>query len=103
MTTEKRNLTPEDPVTPEVLAEFSRLQESKHQLAVVAIQLDMDKIEVLRSIGRLDEQNKRLFEACLIERGLPPDAPIEIDSKTGKITLRCAVPTPVTSEAPNEG
>jgi hypothetical protein len=88
MTNEKRSLTPEDPVDAETLAQFARLQETKQHLALVLTQLELDKIEILRSVSRIDEQNRRLFETCLVDRGIPPTNDIEIDSKTGRLVRK---------------
>jgi hypothetical protein len=85
MTNEKRSLTPEDPVDTETLAQFARLQETKQHLAMVLTQLELDKVEILRSVSRIDEQNRRLFEACLVDRGIPLTNDIEIDSRTGRL------------------
>ncbi len=88
MTTEKRSLTPEDPVDAETLAQFARLRETKQHLAMVLTQIELDKVEILRSVSRIDEQNRRLFETCLVDRGFPPTNDIEIDSNTGKLVRK---------------
>lgn len=88
-THEKVPLTPEDPVDLETLAQFELMQQSKQELALVLVRIEQDKLEVLRSIARLDDQNRRLFESILVDRGLPPTTrDIEIDSKTGKLIFK---------------
>lgn len=102
MTTEKTQLTPEDPVDLETLAQFERIQLAKQDLALVLVRIEQDKLEVLRSVSRLDEQNRRLFETCLVDRGLPPTAEVEIDSKTGKLLSKgSGTPPAAKVEAPS--
>ena len=84
---EKRALTPDDPVDTETLEQFHRLTETRAKIADDLLSLEQDKIQLLLAAKKIDEQRTRLFEACLIDRGLPLDAAIEIDRKTGKITL----------------
>lgn len=80
-------LTANDPVSPEILKQFSTLAEAKKELALTLLSLETEKIRILNSARKIEEQLTRLFEACLVERGLPPDSVVEIDPRTGKITI----------------
>ena len=93
-------LTPNDPVVPEILAQFSTLADAKRELALTLLSLENEKVRIIASARKIEEQLTRLFEACLVERGLPPDAVVEIDPKTGKITVvgGLAEPPPVLVE-----
>jgi hypothetical protein len=85
---EKKRLTLEDPVPKEVLAEFQGIREAHLELADRNLMLDREKVRVLAAANKLDLQEKRLFEAILVDRGLSPDTLVELDAHTGKLTLR---------------
>lgn len=80
-------LTINDPVSQEILKQFETLGMAKTDLAHSLLSLEGEKIRLLASARKIEEQLTRLFEACLLERGLPPDATVEIDPKSGKISL----------------
>lgn len=95
-TAEKRPLTADDPVEPETLDQFRRLQEARSKFANNLLSLEQEKIQLLAAVKKIDDQSSRLFEACLVERGLAPDTGVEIDPRTGKITrLADGNPQPV--------
>jgi hypothetical protein len=100
MTTEKRALTPEDPIDPVTLAQLAKIQETKQHLALILLRMESDKVELLRSAKRLDEQNRRIFEACLVDRGITPDAAYEIDGVTGKLIPLAASNPELVSQVP---
>jgi len=41
----------------------------------------------LAAARRIDEEKQRVFEGLLVERGLPPDATVEIDASTGNLKV----------------
>lgn len=84
----ERTLTPNDPVDPETLEKFRSLQEARANLAQEYLDLEQAKLRVLHAAKRVDDQRNRLFESCLVDRGLSPDTMIEIDPRTGAITIR---------------
>jgi hypothetical protein len=84
--TEKRVLTSDDPVDAETLEHFRKLQEARQRFADSLLSLEQEKIQLLAAVKKLDDQRNRLFESCLVERGLAPDTQVEIDARTGKIT-----------------
>jgi hypothetical protein len=83
---EKRSLTPEDPVDAETLEHFRKLQEARQRFAESLLSLEQEKIQLLAAVKKLDDQRNRLFEGCLVERGMTPDTEVEIDARTGRIS-----------------
>lgn len=92
-TTRKLNIS--DPVEPETLAKFGELQAARLQAAERLLDLEQERIRTLRAASNIDNERQRLFEALLISRGLAPNAPVEIDAKTGRITQVDAMGAPV--------
>ncbi len=84
---EKQALTPNDPVDTETLEQFRRLQEARQRFADNLLSLEQEKIQLLAAVKKIDDQRNRLFETCSIERGIPPQTRIEIDARSGKITI----------------
>jgi hypothetical protein len=87
---EPRKLTAIDPVDPETLATFNKLEEVKHDIAIKLLELEQDKVRLLATAHRVDEQVQRTFERVLVDRGLPPSTQVDIDSKSGQLTVRKA-------------
>jgi len=84
---EKRVLKPNDPVDTETLEQFRRLQEARSRFADSLLSLEQERIQILAAVKKVDDQSARLFEQCLIERGLPPNAKVSIDPRTGAIDV----------------
>lgn len=105
--TDSRRLTLDDPISKGTLEQLRQIHDARTKIAVMMLQLEQNKINLLGSAKRLDEQQSRLFEAALVERGVAPGTPVDIDASTGKINLRQegpvqeAVPEPP-PEAPPE-
>lgn len=100
--------TIETPVSPEDLNRFSQLASARLQICERLCDLEQEKIRVLRAVANVDSERQKLFEKVLVERGLPPGFPVEIDSKTGQIKAVEGVELPrpsaqVTPEAAPEG
>lgn len=89
-------LTINDPVDAETLKSFGELQAARGQMSERLLDLEMEKVRTLRAASNIDSERQRLFEKVLMDRGLPPNAPVEIDAKTGKITM-------ITPPAPPNG
>lgn len=89
-----KRLTPEDPVEREVLEQLRELQDSRLQIAENLLDLEQSKIQLLASAKRLDDQRSRIFQAILVDRGLPPSLPAEIDARTGKLVMDQDKPSP---------
>lgn len=84
---EAKRLTLDDPVSPETLQSFGQIKEAQIDVALELMAVEERKIQLLAANKKLREQNDRLFQSILIERGQPPHAGAELDSKTGKIVL----------------
>jgi hypothetical protein len=84
---QQRRLTTEDPVSMEQLNRLRLLQESRLDIGDRFLTLEQEQVKLLAAARRVDEEKQRVFEALLLERGLPPDATVEIDAGTGKIKL----------------
>ena len=84
---DEQQLTVENPVSREVLAEFQGIRDAQIKLAEQNLLLDREKVRILAASNKLDQQHKRLFETILVDRGLAPDTPVELDASTGKLTL----------------
>ncbi len=76
-------LTLADPVDAETLRKFQQLQLSRTQVADNLLNLEQDKIRLMRAASNIETERQRLFENILLVRGLPPNFPVEIDAKTG--------------------
>ena len=87
MSNEARQLTPEDPVSPETLEQLAKLVDARGQMADHLLDLEQRKIQILASVKRIDEQHARLIESVLVDRGLLPTDPVEIDTKTGRLKI----------------
>jgi len=85
--TTKKNLTTEDPVEPSTLEELRSLQEARAGIADNLLSLEQERIQLLAAARKVDDQRTRLFEKCLIDRGLSSNTIAEIDAKTGKLLV----------------
>lgn len=84
---EKRELTKDDPVHPEVLAQLQQLAEAKQEIAGNLLELDLERLQLLNAARKVQAEYLRIFESCLVERGLDPTLRAEVDSKSGKLIL----------------
>lgn len=97
-TTEKK-LTVNDPVAPEQLKRISELTGARYDLADRLLDLEQQKVGILISAKQVDEEKNRIFNKILMDRGLPPGTPIEIDGETGAVTVQRA-PAPQAAPEP---
>ena len=86
MSTEKK-LTPNDPISPDVLKRMAQVSAARSQLGDQLLDLEHEKIKILVSARQLDEEKQRLFAKELTDRGLNPGTPVEVDAKTGQISF----------------
>lgn len=84
---EKKRLTLEDPVDEATLVALARLRDVRMGIGSQLIDLELQKVQLLGSVRRIDEQNQRMFDAILVDRGLAPGTTIELDGKTGRIKV----------------
>lgn len=92
-TGERKKLTVNDPVPPEVIQAFDHIEKARARIAIENMALDQRKIQLLAAAKKVDEQFQKLFDSILVERGLPLDTVVEIDDKTGVLTVQ-SPPTP---------
>ena len=97
---QQRRLTTEDPVSMEQLNRLRLLQESRLDVSDRFMTLEQEKVKLLAAARRIDEEKQRVFEGILLERGLAPDATVEIDAGTGKLKLLSPSSEPATPPAP---
>jgi hypothetical protein len=82
---EKKRLTVDDPVDAETRARFASIQDSRLRIGDRMLDLEMEKVKLIRSISALENERQKLFERVLIERGLSPNQPVSVDAETGQI------------------
>jgi len=90
---DEKKLTISDPVDGEILKRFEALQVLRDQLANRNLEIDQEKVRIQRAAAQVEGERQKLFESVLIARGLPPNFPVEIDSKTGVITTKEEIPS----------
>lgn len=100
---EAKRLTLDDPVAPEVLQGFRQIGEAQQNIALELVMLEERKIQLLAANKKLREQHDRLFQTILIERGLEPQTPVELDGQTRKLILKQQPAPPPVTEQPSEG
>jgi len=96
-TPEPVKLAPDAPVSAATLQRLQQVQFARQQMADRLLDIEMDKVRVLASAQRIDNEKIRIFESILLERGLPPNTVVEINAETGAITdprKRMAVDAP---------
>lgn len=96
----QQRLTTEDPVSMEQLNKLRLLQESRMDIADRFLTLEQEKVRLLAAARRVDEEKQRVFEGILMERGLAPDATVEIDAGTGKLKVVSVTSAPASPPAP---
>jgi hypothetical protein len=83
----KPTLTMNDPVDAATLQRIGELFARRHQLGDMMLDIEHEKVKVLVESRRVDDERRKLFAHILTSRGLAPDAAVEIDSETGKLSL----------------
>lgn len=86
-TAEARKLTINDPLTQETLKKLAQLTNQRLQIADQLLDLEQEKIKLMVASRQIDDEKQRLFAKELTDRGLPPNAPVEVDAKTGAISI----------------
>lgn len=81
-------LTVEDPVDQRYIDKLEELRTSWLALADRNARLELEKVQNLAALKRIGMEETRIFEAILIERGLPPDTPIEVDGATKRVKVQ---------------
>jgi hypothetical protein len=99
MAEEPTKLTVEDPVAPEVLKALADLRDSRLRIGDQVLDLEAEKVRLMVAVRQIDAEKQRTFEKILMDRGLPPTFPVEIDGQTGKIKPLAPVPQPKPEQA----
>lgn len=84
---ENKRLTVDDPIDDETRAKFAALQDSRLRVGDRLLNLELEKVNLIRSASVIDNERKKLFERVLLERGLSPNQPVTIDGGTGQIKV----------------
>jgi hypothetical protein len=82
-----KKLTINDPIAPDTLKRLGALQQARLQIAEQLLDMELEKIKLVVGSRQLDDEKQRVFEKELTDRGLPPNAPVEVDAKTGMIAM----------------
>lgn len=93
-------LTTNDPVSQDQLNRLRLLQDSHQDIADRFLVLEKEKVKLLAASRRIDDEKQRVFESILIERGLAPDASVEIDASSGMIKVFAQTSEPAQKPAP---
>lgn len=88
-------LTVNDPVPPETLKAFEQVEDAKTRVARELLTLEQRKVQLLAAAKKIDDQFDRLFESILVERGIAPNANVDIDVRTGQMKLNTPKPDPI--------
>lgn len=83
-----KRLTINDPVDPAVLTQLEGLDRARLELSGQLLDLEQQIVGILAAAHRIDQQRQRVFDNILIERGIDTKTLVQVDSKTGGITVR---------------
>ena len=83
----EKKLTVNDPVDAETLARIGELTGARYDVGDRMLDLEQAKVSLLVAAKQIDEEKAKLFNKILLERGLPPGTPIELDSTSGTIKV----------------
>ena len=82
----EKKLTLDDPIDSETLGKLGQLQQARLQCADRLLDLEQERVRILRAAAQVDAERQKVFEGVLLSRGLPPNFPVTIDGATGKMT-----------------
>ncbi len=88
----EKKLTIKDPVEPETLRKLEGVHDARQQLALQLLELEEERVRLIIAARPLREERTKIFEKILVDRGLPPSFPVDIDLITGM--LEPLVPLP---------
>lgn len=95
MSDESKKLTPNDPVDEATRRRLEEFTAARLDIGDKLLEIEQEKVKLLVAANRVDEERGRLFEKILMDRGLPPTTPVEIEAQTGIIrVLRQPAPQP---------
>ena len=82
-----KKLTPADPLDEETKQKLDELTEMSYDIAIKLYESEQAKVRLLVAGRQVDVEKQKLFEKILMDRGLPPNTPVEIDGQTGMIKV----------------
>lgn len=93
-----------DPVSPDDLSRLAELDKTKTALALRLLDLENDKIRIMAASRRIEDEWGGLFRRFVEERGLDPQTRIEVNYKTGAVSVQTVEgpSPPPNEEAPKE-
>lgn len=97
MSEETKKLSVNDPVDAVSRKRLEDLAAARYEFGERLLELEQEKVKLLVAANRVDEERGRLFEKLLVDRGLSPTTPVEIEAQTGAIKL--LRPTSLPTEA----
>lgn len=80
----EKKLTVNDPVDATTMKHLAEVDETRKMLAAQLLDLEEEKIRLLVAARPLRDERDKVFQKILMDRGLPPDFPVDID-ETGKL------------------
>ena len=85
--TETKKLTIDDPLSPQALEKLQQLTNARYQVGDQLLDLKAEEVRLVVMARQIDQEKQKLFEKELLDRGLNPSVPVEVNATTGKITL----------------
>ena len=80
----QKKLTLDDPLDADTLGKFKQLQTVRLQVSERLLDLEQEKVRILRMAANVDQERTKLFETVLSPRA-PSELPGRDDANTGKI------------------
>ena len=99
MSEESKKLNQNDPVDADSRKRLEDLAAARYELGEKLLDLEQERVKILVTTNRIEEERGRLFEKILMERGLHPTTPVEIDAQSGVIRLLRPQATPPEPQA----
>lgn len=81
-----KTIGPLDPVDSETLKRLEEIRDARVRIGGQLLDMETKKVQLLVAARQLDVEEQRYFEKILIDRGLPPNTSIEIDTDTGVLS-----------------
>jgi hypothetical protein len=75
------------PINPEDLARLHELGAAEHNLQQRLYDLELAKIPILAAGKRIREEQDAVYSRIATARGLPPEAVLDINMKTGDVRV----------------
>jgi hypothetical protein len=74
-------------VDQETLGSLNQVMDAWHECAARLMDLEQEKIKVMFAARQLEAEKLKILEKICVDNGLSPGTPVEIDSRTGEITV----------------